>query len=96
MTTQTFGALIDCFSAELAHRLEEKPPQISQQVHFIDQIESASDLLSRSGIGSLLDASEDLDDAATCLTEALTGDAAEKQVFLGRARTHLRDAIDSL
>lgn len=94
-TTDTFSALIDCFSADLAALIEEDKPESTSRLAFIEQVERARDILGAASIGCLQDASEELDFAVTSLTDALTSTPHEKRMLLAKARTHLRDAMET-
>ncbi|MFD3679155.1 hypothetical protein [Streptomyces sp. NPDC058613] len=94
-TVDTFPALISCFVADLAHLLEETTPRTPSATDFIDLVERTRDILASSSLGNLTDDSEELDAAVTYLTDALESDVADKKVLLAKARTHLRDAIDT-
>ncbi|MFD9515410.1 hypothetical protein [Streptomyces mirabilis] len=93
--TGTFAALSDCCSADLAALIGEEAPRNATPTGFIDLVERARDVLGAAGVGYLQDAHEDLDDAVTYLTEALTSPAGDQRSLLAWARTHLRDAIET-
>ncbi|MFE9222795.1 hypothetical protein ACFYN3_41800 [Streptomyces lavendulae] len=94
-TVDTFSALISCFGSDLAHLLEETTPRNPSPTDFIYLVERTRDILASSSLGNLNDAGEDLDAAISYLTDALESDPADKRVLLARARTHLRDAIET-
>ncbi|MFD3779764.1 hypothetical protein [Streptomyces sp. NPDC058612] len=91
----TFAALRDCFTADLADLIGDEPPRDPTPNAFIDMVERVRDILASSSIGSWQDAGEELDSAATYLTDALTEPGADQPVLLARARTHLRDAVET-
>ncbi|MFJ2745889.1 hypothetical protein ACIO3O_40235 [Streptomyces sp. NPDC087440] len=91
----TFAALDTCFTAELAALIGSEPPRSLTPNRFLDLVEEVRDLLADSRLGHLQDASDDLDSAATYLTDALTEPGADQPALLARARTHLRDAIET-
>ncbi|MEU3953613.1 hypothetical protein AB0F45_15035 [Streptomyces achromogenes] len=91
--TDTFAALRACFAADLAALIEVPVPRDATPDVFIDLVEEVRDILRSSSLGTWQDASEDLDRAADCLTDALTSPDADQGSLLARARTHLRDAI---
>ncbi|MDX3764063.1 MULTISPECIES: hypothetical protein [Streptomyces] len=93
--TDTFAALSDCFSADLAALIGEEAPRNATPAGFIDLVERVRDVLGAAGVGYLQEAHEDLDDAVTCLTDALTSPAGDQRSLLAWARTHLRDAIET-
>ncbi|MGC5041070.1 hypothetical protein ACLQ2C_36645 [Streptomyces sp. DT73] len=94
-TVDTFPALHDCFSADLASLISGQPPRYSDPSGFIYQVEEVRDLLADSRLAHHEDASDDLDHAADHLTEALTSTGDEQRAHLAQARTYLRDAIGS-
>ncbi|MGR8012258.1 hypothetical protein [Streptomyces sp. A5-4] len=89
----TFAALDTCFTADLAALIGSEPPRSLTPTRFIDLVEEVRDVLAESRLGHFQDASEDLDCAATYLTDALTEPDADQPALLARARTHLRDGI---
>ncbi|MGW6605853.1 hypothetical protein [Streptomyces sp. NPDC055036] len=89
----TFAALDDCFTADLAALTGGEPPRNPIPNQFIDLVEEVRDVLATSSIGNRQDASEDLHSAAGHLTDVLTSPGGEQRSLLARARTHLRDAI---
>ncbi|MFF5131043.1 hypothetical protein ACFY41_29485 [Streptomyces syringium] len=91
----TFTALRDCFTADLAALIGDEPPRDLTANAFIDLVERVRDVLASSSMGASQDAGEDLDSAATYLTDALTEPGADQPALLARARTHLRDAIET-
>ncbi|MFJ9478811.1 hypothetical protein ACIRRI_27960 [Streptomyces mirabilis] len=91
----TFAALDDCFTADLAALIGSEPPRSLTPTRFIDLVEQVRDVLATSGLGTFQDASEDLDSAAGHLTDALTSPAGDQRSLLAQARTHLRDAIET-
>jgi fumarate hydratase class II len=93
--TDTFDALSDCFSADLAALIGEQAPQSVTSASFIDLVERVRDVLGTASVGYLQDAHEDLDDAVTHLTDALASPAGDQRSLLAWARTHLRDAIEA-
>ncbi|MCT9094185.1 hypothetical protein N4G70_35900 [Streptomyces sp. ASQP_92] len=93
--TNTFAALRDCFATDLAALIGDKTQRDATPNTFIDLVEEGRDVLGSSSIGAWQDASDDLDSAATYLTEALTEPGADQPALLARARTHLRDAIEA-
>ncbi|MFC9646422.1 hypothetical protein ACFTZF_49625 [Streptomyces mirabilis] len=93
--TDTFAALSDCFSADLAALIGEEAPRNATPAGFIDLVERVRDVLGAAGVGYLQEAHEDLDDAVTCLTDALTSPAGDRRSLLAWTRTHLRDAIET-
>ncbi|MFI5621737.1 hypothetical protein [Streptomyces sp. NPDC051567] len=94
-TVDTFPALVSRFVADLANLLEEPTPRTLSATDFIDLVERTRDVLGSSSLGTLYDASEDLDAAAIYLTDALDSEPADQTLLLARARTHLRDAIET-
>ncbi|MFE4055557.1 hypothetical protein ACFXP3_04470 [Streptomyces sp. NPDC059096] len=96
-TTQadTFTALSDCFTADLAALIGDEPPHDVAPNTFIDLVERVRDVLASSSMGNWQDAGEDLDSAVTYLTDALTDPGADRPVLLARARIHLRDGIET-
>ncbi|MER7112219.1 hypothetical protein [Streptomyces sp. NPDC000229] len=91
----TFAALRDCFAADLAALIGDEPPRDITRNKFIDLVEEVRDVLATSSVGNWQDASEELDSAVSYLTDALTSEPGDQQVLLGKARTHLRDAIET-
>lgn len=91
----TFAALDQCFTADLAAHTGGQPPRALTPTRFIDLIEEVRDLLADSRLPHYEDASDDLDHAATCLTDALTEPDADQAALLAQARIHLRGAIAS-
>ncbi|MEU1128364.1 hypothetical protein ABZ383_00610 [Streptomyces sp. NPDC005900] len=91
----TFTALDTCFTAELAALIGSEPPRGLTPTRFVDLVEEVRDVLADSSLGNFQDASDDLDSAATYLTDALTEPGADQPALLARARTHLRDAIET-
>ncbi|MDU9001678.1 hypothetical protein [Streptomyces mirabilis] len=93
--TDTFAALSDCFSAGLAALIGAEAPLNATPASFIDLVERVRDVLGTASVGYLQEAHEDLDDAVTYLTDALTSPAGDQRSLLAWARTHLRDAIET-
>ncbi|MCZ1000803.1 hypothetical protein O1M63_26585 [Streptomyces mirabilis] len=93
--TDTFAALSDCFSADLAALIGEGAPRNATPAGFLDLVERVRDVLGAASVGCLQEAHEDLDDAVTCLTDALTSHAGDQRSLLAWACTHLRDAIET-
>lgn len=91
----TFSALSDCFSADLAALISEETPHNPTPNEFINLIARVSDVLGTASVGYLQDASQDLADAVTYLTDALNGPAGDQPSLLAWARTHLRDGIEA-
>lgn len=91
----TFAALNDCFTTDLATLIGDEPPRNTTPNKFIDLVEQVRDVLATSSIGNLQDASEDLDSAVTYLTDALTSPDGDQPSLMAWARTHLRDAIET-
>ncbi|MFF3264932.1 hypothetical protein ACFYWO_37945 [Streptomyces sp. NPDC002932] len=91
----TFAALDECFTADLAAHTGGQPPHPLTPTRFIDLVEEVRDLLADSRLPHYEDASDDLDHAATCLTDALTEPDADQAALLAQARIHLRGAIAS-
>ncbi|MFF4268040.1 hypothetical protein [Streptomyces virginiae] len=91
----TFTALDTCFTADLAALIGSEPPRDLTPNRFIDLVEEVCDVLASSSLGNFQDAGDDLDSAATHLTDALTEPGADVPVLLARARTHLRAAIET-
>ncbi|KPC87927.1 hypothetical protein ADL27_42220 [Streptomyces sp. NRRL F-6602] len=91
--TDTFAALRDCFTTDLAALIGDPPPRGNTPNAFIDLIEQARDVLGASSLDAWQDASEDLHRAAVCLTDALTSSTGDQHALLAQARTHLRDGI---
>uniref|UniRef100_UPI002F908FB8 hypothetical protein n=1 Tax=Streptomyces virginiae TaxID=1961 RepID=UPI002F908FB8 len=94
----TFTALDTCFTADLADLaalIGSEPPRDLTPNRFIDLGEEVRDVLASSSLGNFQDAGDDLDSAATYLTDALTEPGADQPALLARARTHLRDAIET-
>ncbi|MFD8217574.1 hypothetical protein ACFV2U_28625 [Streptomyces sp. NPDC059697] len=81
--------------ADLAALIGEEAPRNATPAGFIDLVERVRDVLGSAGVGRLQDAREDLDDAVTHLTDALTSPAGDQRSLLAWARTHLRDAIET-
>ncbi|MFE3249798.1 hypothetical protein [Streptomyces sp. NPDC059209] len=65
------------------------------RTRFIDLVEEVPDVLVDSRLPHYEDASDDLDHAATYLTDALTEPGADQAALLAQARTHPRDAIET-
>ncbi|MFE4258237.1 hypothetical protein [Streptomyces sp. NPDC056883] len=93
--TNTFTALDTCFTADLAALIGSEPARGLTPNQFLDLVEEVRDILADSSLGNFQDASEELDSAATYLTDALTEPGADQPALLARARTHLRDAIET-
>ncbi|WP_329449295.1 hypothetical protein OG906_42710 (plasmid) [Streptomyces sp. NBC_01426] len=93
--SDTFTALATCFTAELAALIGSEPPRSLTPNRFLDLVEEVRDVLADSSLGNFQDASDDLDSAATYLTDALTEPGVDQPALLARARTHLRDAIET-
>jgi hypothetical protein len=93
--TDTFAALSDFFSAHLAALIGEEAPRNTTPAGFIDLVERVRDVLGTASVGYLQDAHEDLGDAVTYLTDALTSPAGDQRSLLAWACTHLRDAIET-
>lgn len=91
--TDTFAALNDCFTTDLAALIGDDPPRNVTPASFIDLVKRVRDVLAMASVGNLQDASEDLDTAVTYLTDALTSPNGDQPSLLAWARTHLRDAI---
>jgi fumarate hydratase class II len=91
----TFAALDDCFTTDLAALIGGEPPRNPTPNQFIDLVEQVRDVLATSSLGNLQDASEDLDSAVDSLTDALTSPDGDQRSLLAAARTHLRDAIET-
>ncbi|MYZ34350.1 MULTISPECIES: hypothetical protein [unclassified Streptomyces] len=91
----TFTALDNCFTRDLAALIGSDPPRSLTPNRFIDLVEEVRDVLADSRLGNFQDASDDLDSAAAYLTDALIEPGAGQPVLLARARTHLRDAIET-
>ncbi|MEU6175850.1 hypothetical protein ABZ832_28575 [Streptantibioticus parmotrematis] len=89
----TFAALRDCFATDLAALIGDRAQRGDTPNAFIDLVEEVRDVLGASSIVAWQDASEDLDRAATYLTDALTGVDGDQGALLARARTRLRDGI---
>jgi hypothetical protein len=77
--TDTFAALSDCFSTDLAALISEEAPQNATPTDFIDLVERVRDALGTASVGYLQDAHEDLDDAVTHLTDVLTSPAGDQR-----------------
>ncbi|MEU3407492.1 hypothetical protein ABZ766_26590 [Streptomyces sp. NPDC006670] len=92
----TFTALDSCFTADLAALIGSEPPRGLTPNQFIDLVEEVRYVLATSSLGNFQDAGEDLDSAATYLTDALTEPGADRPALLARARTHLRNAIETV
>ncbi|MFI0742709.1 hypothetical protein ACH4PU_32205 [Streptomyces sp. NPDC021100] len=100
MTVQTrnttFAALRDCFATDLATLIGDPSQRGATPTDFIDLVEEVRDVLAASSLGTWQDASEELDSAVSYLTDALTSpDADDQRLLLARARTHLRDGIET-
>ncbi|WP_243460424.1 hypothetical protein [Streptomyces sp. M54] len=92
----TFTALDECFTTDLAaHTGRQSPRRSLIPTRFIDLVEEVRDLLADSRLPHYEDASDDLDHAATCLTDALTEPGTDQAALLAQARMHLRGAIAS-
>ncbi|MEV7471532.1 hypothetical protein AB0O20_34310 [Streptomyces kronopolitis] len=91
--TDTFAALRDCFTTDLAALIGEQTQHGTTPNAFIDLVEEVRDVLGSSSIGHWQDASEDLDHAAGYLTDALTSPNGDQRSLLASARAHLRDGI---
>ncbi len=91
----TFAALSDCFSADLAALISEEAPQHVTPTGFIDLVERVRDVLVTASVGYLQEAGEDLNAAASCLTDALTSSEGDPRVLLAQARARLRVAIEA-
>ncbi|WP_432003694.1 hypothetical protein [Streptomyces sioyaensis] len=92
----TFTALAACFSADLATFIAEDTPQDPSPADFIDLIDRVRNVLGSASLGSLQEAEEELDAAATYLTDALNGAEDDQATLLACARTHLRNAIEAI
>ncbi|MEU5539128.1 hypothetical protein [Streptomyces sp. NPDC020362] len=93
--TDTFAALIGCFTTDLAALTGDEPKRVTSPTAFIDLVERVRDVLDMTSVGTLQDASEELDSAVIYLTDALTSQASDQPSLLAWARTHLRDAIET-
>jgi fumarate hydratase class II len=93
--TETFAALSDCFSTDLAALIGDETPNDTTPTGFIDLVERARDVLGFASVGYLRDAHDDLDNALTHLTDALTSPEGDQRSLMAWARTHLRDAIEA-
>lgn len=93
--TDTFAALGDCFTNDLAALIGTEPPRDITSNAFINLVEEVRDVLASSSLGHWQGAGEDLDFAATYLTDALTDPGTDQPVLLARARIHLRDGIET-
>lgn len=91
----TFAALTVCFTADLAAILGEDPPVGITATGFIDLVERAMHVVDAANVDSLQRAGEDLDHAIGHLTDALTITGSDQRDQLARARTHLRNAIET-
>jgi len=91
----TFTALTDCFSTDLAALIDEETPGDTTPTGFIDLVERVMNVLGSASVGHLQQASEELDYAVGHLTDALTINGVDQRDRLARARTYLRYAIES-
>ncbi|QIB49465.1 hypothetical protein [Streptomyces aureoverticillatus] len=91
----SFSALIDCFSTDLAALLGEEPPGDITPTGFIDLVERAMHFFGTARVDPLQRADEELDYAVGHLTDALTINGGDQRDRLARARTHLRYAIET-
>ena len=93
--TDGFSALSDCFSRDLAALISEEAPHNPTPNEFIDLVARVRDVLGTASVGYLQDASQDLADAVTYLTDALNGPTGDQPSLLAYARSHLRDGIEA-
>ncbi|TXJ83337.1 hypothetical protein E2C11_07665 [Streptomyces lavendulae] len=91
----TFTALRNCFATDLAALIGDQAQRGTTPNAFIDLVEEVRDVLASSSLSHWQDASEDLDRAAGYLTDALTSPEGDQRSLLARARTHLRDGIET-
>jgi hypothetical protein len=93
--TDTFTALDNCFTAELAALIGSEPPRGLTPNRFIYLVEEVRDVLAGSSLGNFQDSSDHLDSAAAYLTAALTEPATDQAALLAQARIRLRGAIET-
>ncbi|MGW5928819.1 hypothetical protein ACWF2L_21600 [Streptomyces anulatus] len=89
----TFAAVDRCFTADLAALIGSDLPSHLTPHEFINLVKDVRDVLAESSHRPWREASDDLDSAATHLTDALTSPDGDQFSLLAWARTHLRDAI---
>ncbi|MEU3620083.1 hypothetical protein ABZ725_48565 [Streptomyces sp. NPDC006872] len=94
--TNTFAALIACFSRNLAALLGEEQPGDITPTGFIDLVERGMHFFGAARIDYLQRAGEELDYAVGHLTDALTITGGDQRDRLARARTHLRYALETI
>lgn len=88
-TTITPDDIISRYADDIAFVAEEAPATDIDT--FIDQLSTAARRYSEGGINGV----EEVEDAATCLIEALnSSEEAERNVFLRRADEHLADVSE--
>ncbi|MGW2612829.1 hypothetical protein ACWC4A_52580 [Streptomyces mirabilis] len=90
----SFSALSDCFSVDLAALIGEEPRNVTP-TGFIDLVKRVRDVLGTTGDARLQEAHEDLNEAVTHLTDALTSSENDQRSLLAWACTYLRDAIET-
>ncbi|WP_333745962.1 hypothetical protein [Streptomyces sp. IBSBF 2950] len=83
----TFAALSSCFSRDLAALISEDAPHDPTPNEFIDLVARVRDAVNP--------VSGDLVDAVVELADALNGPRGDQREALARARTHLRNAIET-
>ncbi|MFF7987007.1 hypothetical protein ACFZDK_49375 [Streptomyces sp. NPDC007901] len=93
--TDTFAALSQCFTTDLAVLTNEEPPAAITPTGFVDLVERAMHVFSSANRDHLQRAGEELDYARSHLIDALTLTGADQRDRLARARTHLRYAIET-
>ncbi|WP_316784504.1 hypothetical protein [Streptomyces sasae] len=93
--TDTFAALSQCFTTDLAALTRGEPPADITPTGFVDLVERAMHVFSAANRDHLQRAGEELDYARGHLTDALTLTGADQRDRLARARTHLRYAIET-
>ncbi|WP_369265815.1 hypothetical protein [Streptomyces harbinensis] len=91
--TDTFTALRECFTTDLAALISDPSPRVATPNDFIGLVEEARDVFATSGFSRWQDASEDLDTAASYLTCALASLHGDQHALLAQARTYLRNGI---
>ena len=94
-THDTFTALIDCFTVDLAALINEDLPGDITPTGFIDLVERGMYSFVGANRDYLQRAGEELDYALGHLTDALTLTGSDQRELLARARTHLRYAIET-
>lgn len=88
-TTITADDIISRYAADIGFVAEVEPA--TDLGAFVDQLHTAAQRFSEGGINQY----EEVEDAATCLIEALnSADETERNVFLRRADEHLTDVWD--